>query len=307
MDVYRTPEARFERLPGYDFEPHYTTVAGLRMHHAEAGPGTAGAGSAGPGETVLLLHGEPTWSYLYRTMIPVIAAAGHRVLAPDLPGFGRSDKPVRRDDYSYSGHVAWVEEWIRENGLSDITLVAQDWGSLIGLRLVGERPDLFRRVVIANGGLPTGEEKLGLVFRLWQAFARWTPVFPVRAIVRAGCARPVPRDVLAAYGAPHPTRRSKAGARAFPDLVPTRPDHPEAVANRQAWAALEEFRNPFLTAFGTGDPIFRGFDRVLQKRIPGAAGQEHRRLKGAGHFIQEDVGEELAGIIVEFIAATSTA
>lgn len=298
-DAYRTPDSRFSRLPGYDFDPHYTTVAGLRMHHVEAGPAD--------GEPVLLLHGEPTWSFLYRKMIPVIAAAGHRVLAPDLPGFGRSDKPLRRRDYSYSGHVAWVAEWIRENGLRDITLVAQDWGSLIGLRLVGERPELFRRVVIANGGLPTGEERLGLVFRLWQAFARWSPVFPVRAIVRAGCARAVSREVLAAYAAPYPTRRSKTGARAFPRLVPTAPDDPEAVANRRAWGGLREWRKPFLTAFGTADPIFRGFDRVLQDRIPGAAGQPHRRIRGAGHFIQEDQGEELAGIIVDFMAATSDA
>ncbi len=298
MESYRTPDSRFESLPGYDFEPHYTTVAGLRMHHVEAGPAD--------GEPVLLLHGEPTWSFLYRKMIPVIAEAGHRVLAPDLPGFGRSDKPIHRGDYSYSGHVAWVEEWIRENGLRDITLVAQDWGSLIGLRLVGERPGLFRRVVIANGGLPTGGERLPLVFRLWQAFARWTPIFPVRAIVRVGCARSVSREALAAYGAPYPTRRSKAGARAFPRLVPTSPDHPEAEANRRAWAVLDEWRKPFLTAFGTGDPIFRGFDRVLQKRIPGAAGQPHQRLEGAGHFIQEDRGEELARIAVDFIAGTPT-
>ena len=298
-DIYRTPDSRFSRLPGYDFEPHYTTVAGLRMHHVEAGRAS--------GETVLLLHGEPTWSYLYRRMIPILAGAGHRVLAPDLIGFGRSDKPVRRGDYTYSGHVAWVGEWIAENGLNDITLVAQDWGSLIGLRLVGERPELFRRVVIANGGLPTGEERLGWAFRLWQAFARWSPVFPVRAIVRAGCAQRVSREELAAYSAPHPTRRSKAGARAFPRLVPRRPDDPEAVANREAWAGLREWRKPFLTAFGTGDPIFRGYDRVLQSRIPGAEGQPHRRIDGAGHFIQEDRGDELARVVADFIAATPEA
>ena len=298
-DAYRTPDSRFSQLPGYDFEPHYTEVGGLRMHHVEAGPAD--------GEPVLLLHGEPTWSFLYRKMIPILAGAGRRVLAPDLIGFGRSDKPVRRGDYSYSGHVAWVAEWIGTNGLEGITLVAQDWGSLIGLRLVGARPELFRRVVIANGGLPTGEERLGLVFRVWQAFARWSPIFPVSAIVRAGSAQRLSREVLAAYRAPHPTRRSKAGARAFPLLVPNSPDDPEAVANGKAWETLREYRKPFLTAFGTGDPIFRGFDRILQSRIPGAEGQPHRRIEGAGHFIQEDRGEELARVVVDFIAATPAA
>lgn len=296
MDLVRTPDERFARLPDYPFAPRYTEVQGLRVHHVEDGPPDA--------KPVLLLHGEPTWSFLYRRLIPILARAGHRALAPDLVGFGRSDKPTARSAYAYARHVQWMAEWIASNRLREITLVGQDWGSLIGLRLVGEHPHLFRRVVIANGFLPTGEGRLPLAFRLWQAFARWSPLFPVPAIVRAGCARKVSADVLAAYAAPFPDRRSKAGARVFPRLVPTSPGDPEAAANRRAWATLRTWEQPFLTVFGEKDPIFGGLDRILQERIPGAKGQPHRRLRGAGHMIQEDCGEELAEAIVQFIART---
>ena len=296
-DIFRTPDERFSGLPDYPFEPRYTHVQGLRIHHVEAGPATT--------PPVLLLHGEPTWSFLYRMMIPIIAEAGHRTLAPDLIGFGRSDKPTKRTTYSYARHVEWVAEWIRQNHLQNITLVVQDWGSLIGLRLVGEHPDLFSRVVVANGFLPTGDGRLPLAFRLWQAFARWSPLFPVSAIVRAGCARGLSREVRAAYDAPFPNRRSKAGARAFPRLVPTTPNDPATAANREAWKTLRRWDKPFLTAFATRDPIFAGLDRVLQEQIPGAKGQPHCRIRGAGHFIQEDKGEELARIVVQFIEQTS--
>ncbi|HKK02935.1 MAG TPA: haloalkane dehalogenase [Gammaproteobacteria bacterium] len=296
MDIYRTPDECFAGLPDFPFEPHYTEVEGLRVHHVEAGP----AGAA----PVLLLHGEPTWSFLYRKMIPIIAAGGYRAIAPDLVGFGRSDKPTRIEDYSFARHVGWMADWIRRQDLRDITLVAQDWGSLIGLRLVAEHGERFSRVVMANGFLPTGDQPPPLAFKAWQAFARWSPVFPISGIVRAGCRQGFGRDVARGYAAPFPVRRAKAGTRAFPRLVPTRPTDPSAEANRAAWERLRQWDQPFLTAFATGDPIFGKLDRVLQKEIPGAAGQPHCRIRGAGHFIQEDKGEELAEVVLRFLGST---
>jgi haloalkane dehalogenase len=297
VDVLRTPDERFSDLPGFPFEPRYTEIDGLRMHHVEEGPPEA--------DPLLLLHGEPTWSYLYRKMIPPLAEAGHRVLAPDLVGFGRSDKPARREDYTYARHVAWVRAWIEAQGLRRITLVGQDWGSLIGLRLVAELPDRFARVVIANGYLPAGDLPPSLAYRLWRQFARWSPWFPVSRVVQVGSASRLSSEVRAAYDAPFPGRKYKAGARAFPLIVPLYPDDPEVAANRRAWEVLERWEKPFLTAFASGDPIFRGSDRVLQRRIPGAAGQPHTTIRRAGHFIQEDQGEELARVVADFIARTS--
>jgi haloalkane dehalogenase len=291
----RTPEDRFDGLEGYAFAPHYTDIGGLRMHHAEAGPAS--------GSPVLMLHGEPTWSYLYRHMLPILAAAGHRAIAPDLIGFGKSDKPAHQSEYSYERHVEWMHEWLRANDLRDITLVCQDWGALIGLRVLAEQPERFARVVVANGFLPTGDHRPLMLFRAWQMFARWSPVFPVGWIVRAGCARGLSQEAIRAYEAPFPDRHYKAAARVFPRLVPTRPDDPASPANRRAWEVLHEWKRPFLTVFGDRDPIFRGLDRALQKRIPGAAGQPHRILEGAGHFIQEDSGAPLAEITAGFIAA----
>jgi haloalkane dehalogenase len=302
MAIYRTPDARFAGLAGFPYEPRYTELTdalggdALRVAHVAGGPAE--------GEAVLLLHGEPTWSFLYRKMIPPLAAAGLRVLAPDLVGFGRSDKPTRPADYTFERHVGWMAEWLGRVELSRITLVAQDWGSLVGLRLVGEHPELFARVAIANGFLPTGDTRMPAAFRIWRAFARWSPLFPAGWIVRAGCRRPLPREARRAYDAPFPSRRALAGARAFPLLVPTTPNDPAAAANRRAWQVLERFDKPFLTAFATGDPIFAGADRVLQKRIPGAAGQPHCRVPGAGHYIQEDQGERLAEVVVAFVRAT---
>ncbi|HYO75079.1 MAG TPA: haloalkane dehalogenase [Thermoanaerobaculia bacterium] len=293
MKVLRTPDARFDNLVDYPFPPRYTDLGGLRMHHVELGPSS--------GAPVLLLHGEPTWSYLYRHMLPVIAAAGHRAIAPDFIGCGRSDKPASRRDYSYAAHVDWTAAWIEANGLTGITLVCQDWGSLIGLRVVAEHPERFARVVVANGFLPTGDRPLPLAFKLWQAFARFSPVFPVRAIVRAGCARKPSREALRGYAAPFPSGRYKAAVRAFPRIVPSSPNDPAAPANRRAWEVLRQWQKPFLTAFAANDAIFRGFDRILQQRIPGAHGQSHQVLRGAGHFIQEDAGPELAEIVVKFM------
>ena len=291
MEILRTPDDRFTKLPDFSFEPHYTEIDGLRIHHVEAGTGP----------TVLLLHGEPTWSYLYRKMIPPLVAAGCRAVAPDLVGFGRSDKPAAVADYSYASHVAWVWKWLEANDLSDITLFGQDWGSLIGLRLAAEHPERFGRIVIANGFLPHGEGKAPLAFKVWRAFSRHSPLFPIGRIVNAGSHTRLSREVRAAYDAPFPTNAFKAGARAFPDLVPMDPDEPALPANREAWAALGRWEKPFLTAFGKKDPILGFADRLLQRHVPGAAGQPHRELPSASHFVQEDAGEELAALTAEFV------
>ncbi len=297
MEALRTLEERFARLPGHPFTPHYVTLAdGLRVHHVDEGPR-----SAAP---VLMLHGEPSWSYLYRKMIPVVAAAGHRVVAPDLVGFGRSDKPVRREDYTYQRHVDWMRGVLEALDLRRVTLVCQDWGGLIGLRLVAEHPERFARVVAANTFLPTGDTPAGPAFLAWQKYAQETPDFHVGGIIRGGCATDLPAEVVAAYDAPFPDDRYKAGARQFPLLVPTSPTDPAAVPNRRAWKALRRWEKPFLTAFADSDPITRGADRFLQEAIPGAKGQPHTTITGAGHFLQEDRGEELARVVVDFIART---
>ena len=294
MNLLRTPDSRFTGLPGYPWAPRYTEVDGVRIHHAEDGPGGAAP--------VLLLHGEPTWSYLYRKVIPVLAGAGHRVLAPDLVGFGRSDKPAGRADYSYARHVAWMAGWMRALDLRGVTLVCQDWGALIGLRLVAEHPERFARVVVANGGLPTGDQHTPFPFKVWQAFARWTPRFPVGRLVQAGSETRLPPEVVAAYDAPFPGERFKAGPRSLPALVPTRASDPANGANRRAWEALRAWDRPLLTAFGDRDRFFKGVDRLLQRTVPGAAGEPHTVLRGAGHFIQEDAGEALGKVVADWLA-----
>jgi len=291
MDALRTPDERFAGLPGWPFPPRYVEVDGLRMHYVEEGKG----------RPVLLLHGEPSWSYLYRKMIPVLAGAGLRAIAPDLVGFGRSDKPSRRSDYSYQRHLDWMRGLLRALDLRDAILFCQDWGGLIGLRLVAEDGDRFARVVAANTFLPTGDQRVPLAFRVWRAFSQLTPGFPAGQIVRLGCAQPVDPAVRRAYDAPYPEERYKAGARQFPLLVPTRPDDPASGPNRAAWEKLKQWRKPFLTLFGGRDPIMRGAERRLQKLIPGAQGQPHAVLPDAGHFLQEDRGEELARRVVEWV------
>jgi len=293
IDFVRTPEERFQGLPDFPFEPRYAKVGGLRIHYVDEGPRNA--------PVVLLMHGEPTWSYLYRRMIPVIAGAGFRAVAPDLVGFGRSDKPVQRSAYSYRRHVDWMAAWLEQLDLRRVTLVGQDWGSLIGLRLATGHQARFERIVMTNGALPTGDERFPMVFRLWRAFSRWSPWFPVGRIVQAGCRRPITREVQAAYEAPFPSARFRAGARVFPSLVPMRPDDPASDANREAWRQLESWRKPFLCLYATGDPITRAMYEVFRERVPGAAGQPHDLIRGAGHFIQEDAGEELARRIVEWL------
>jgi haloalkane dehalogenase len=297
MDILRTPDERFAALPGYPFAPHYVAVDGLRVHYVDEGPRDAAP--------VLLLHGEPSWSYLYRKMIPPLVAAGHRCLAPDLIGFGRSDKPVRREDYTYQRHVDWIRGVVEGLGLRRITLVCQDWGGLIGLRLVAEHPERFARVVAANTFLPTGDRDPGPAFLAWREFSQTTPEFPVGRIVRGGCVTEVPDDVVAAYDAPFPDDRYKAGARQFPVLVPATPKDPATAANRAAWDALGRFERPFLTAFSDQDPITRGADELLRAHVPGAAGQPHTTIAGGGHFLQEDRGEELARVVVDFMGRTA--
>ena len=296
MKVLRTPDERFENLPGFDFEPHYAEIDGLRVHYLDEGP---------PGAApVLLLHGEPSWCYLYRKMIPVITRAGLRAVAPDFAGFGRSDKPASRDDYTYQLHVDVVTAFVERLDLLDITLVCHDWGGLIGLRVAAEHEERFALIVAANTFLPTGDNEPGEAFLRWQKFSQEVPELPAGRIVNGGCVTDLSPEVVAAYEAPFPDERYKAGARAFPALVPTRPDDPASEANRKAWEVLRRWEKPFLTAFSDSDPITRGGDRAFQTLVPGTKGQPHTTIAGAGHFLQEDKGEELAAVVVGFIADT---
>jgi haloalkane dehalogenase len=250
------------------------------------------------------LHGEPSWGYLYRTMIPVLAAEGRRVVVPDLVGFGRSDKPAERSDYTYERHVAWMTGWLVANDLTGLTLVGQDWGGLIGLRLVAEQPDRFSRVVVANTFLPTGDRAPSEAFLRWQKYSQESPRFHVGGIVSGGCVtRPLPDSVIAAYDAPFPDDSYMAGARQFPALVPTSPADPAVPANLAAWRVLERWDKPMLTAFSDSDPITAGADRVFQARVPGCRGQAHTTIVGAGHFLQEDQGPALAAVVNDFIGA----
>ncbi len=298
MKTLRTPDERFADLPDYAFTPHYVEVPDsegdtLRIHYVDEGPADA--------PVVLLLHGEPSWSYLYRKMIPILTAAGLRAVAPDLVGFGRSDKPSVRTDYTYQRHVDWTWAAIEAIGLRDITLVGQDWGGLIGFRLVGEHPDRFARVVAANGFLPTGDRDPGDAFLAWQKFSQEVQSFQVGKIINGGTTSELPAEVIAAYDAPFPDETFKEGARQFPMLVPSRPDDPASEPNRRAWRGLEQFDKPFLCAFSDRDPITAGADRVFRKLVPGTQNQAHTTIEGAGHFLQEDAGEQLAEVIVKFV------
>ena len=296
MKSLRTPDSRFENLPGYAFAANYLDVDGLRMHYVDEGPRD--------GNVVLLLHGEPSWSYLYRHMIPPLGEAGFRVIAPDLIGFGKSDKPTRKSDYSYAGHVAWMQAFVAALDLQDITLFCQDWGSLIGLRVAAEDEQRFVRIALGNGGLPTGDQAMPKAFGIWRAFARYSPIFPIGRIIQKATITDLPPDVIAAYDAPFPSARYKAGARAFPMLVPTRPDDPASDANRAAWKIFSRWQKPFLTTFSNRDPITRGGELPWQETVPGAQGREHPRILNAGHFLQEDKGPELADILTAFIRTT---
>lgn len=300
MTVLRTPDSCFDNLPDYPFEPHYVTIDGgalgdMRLHYVDHGPRD--------GRIVIMMHGEPSWSYLYRKMITVVADAGYRVLAPDLIGFGRSDKPSAQSDYSYSGHVDWMSQWLRVVDAHDAVLFCQDWGGLIGLRLVSAYPERFAGVIAANTFLPTGEGTMPDAFMQWREFAKTIPVFPVGGVIRGATSKPLGEGVEAAYDAPYPDERYKAGARIFPALVPTTQDMDGVSDNINAWKILSQFDKPFLTAFSDEDPITRGLDRHFHSRIKGCAGQPHSIVKGGGHFLQEDVPDALSGIIVRFCEA----
>jgi haloalkane dehalogenase len=298
VNILRTPDDRFAALPDYPFEPHYAEISdGLRVHYLDEGPRDAAP--------VLLLHGEPSWSFLYRKMIPVLVAAGHRCVAPDLVGFGRSDKPAARSDYTFQRHVDWMRELLFDRlDLRDITYFGQDWGALIGLRLVADAPDRYARVVIGNGGLPTGDRPPNEAFLRWQTFSQTAPEFPIGVIVGGGCATKPSDEVIAAYDAPFPDDTYKEGARQFPVLVPTSPDDPAHDANVKAWEVLHAFHKPFLCAFSDSDAITKGAERQFLGEVPGTEGQPHTTIEGGGHFLQEDKGQELAQVIVEFIAST---
>lgn len=302
MDRLRTPEERFAALPDFSYVPRYAEVAdpsggsALRMAYLDEGPRG--------GNVVILLHGEPTWSFLYRLMIPGLLDADCRVVAPDLIGFGRSDKPTPRTEYTYARQVEWTRELLFDHlDLSAATLFGQDWGSLVGLRLVAEHPERFAGVAIANGGLPTGDEPVSDAFRDWRDYSQNAPELRIGRIVAGGCVAPPPDEVIAAYDAPFPDESYKEGAREFPRLVPTSPDDPAHDANVAAWEVLATFDKPFLTCFSDGDPVTRGADRRFLRVVPGTVGQPHVVLRGAGHFVQEEKGAELAAILSAFVAS----
>jgi haloalkane dehalogenase len=301
MNVLRTPDARFAGLADWPYAPHYATVidddgTSLRLHYVDEGPRD--------GAVVLLMHGEPSWAYLYRTIIADLVAKGRRVIAPDLIGFGRSDKPDARDDYTYERHVAWMNQWLLQMKIEDITLFAQDWGGLIGLRLVAAHPALFAGVVIGNTGLPTGT---GLTegFQAWLTFSQSVPQMPIGFIVNGGTGRDLSPEEVAAYDAPFPDESYKEGARQFPKLVPVTPEHRSVAENIAAWKVLEQFDKPFLTAFSDGDAVTKGGEAMFQARVPGAKGQPHTILHG-GHFLQEDSPHEIAALIDGMIARRAT-
>ena len=296
MKVLRTPEDRFADLPDFGYPPRYADVDGLRLAYVETGPAD--------GEPVLLLHGEPSWSFLYRTVMPVLAEAGLRAIAADLAGFGRSDKPAEMEDHSFARHVEWMRELAFDRlDLRGLTLVGQDWGGLIGLRLAAENPDRFARVVAANTGLPTGDQPMPDVWLRFREVVRTAPTLSVSRLVQSGCQTTLAPEVLAAYEAPFPDPSFAAAVRAMPNLVPATPDDPASAANRAAWRQLSTWDKPFLVAFSNRDPITGGMAPILKRVVPGAAGLEHPVIAGAGHFLQEDAGERLGTVIADFIRA----
>ena len=296
MQVLRTPEALFSGLVDYPFAPNWHQVTPeLRLHYVDEGPRDA--------SPVLMLHGEPTWSYLYRKMIPPVAAAGLRVLAPDLIGFGKSDKPAARSAHSYAGQVAWVRHWIEALDLSEITLVCQDWGSAIGLRLAAESPERFARIVLSNGGLPDGKP-ISPVFSIWRAFSRFSPWFPIARIVQAGTKRKLSASEMAAYDAPFPSSQFKAATRIFPALVPTTTDDVAYPDQMRAWSGFDAWTKPFICCFSDGDPITRRAQLPIRERVPGTRDQTHPTLHG-GHFIQEDDPAAFAQIVIDACSASN--
>jgi haloalkane dehalogenase len=301
MKSLRTPDDRFVNLPGYSFKPNYVTVddsdgGTLRVHYLDEGPRH--------GPIVLALHGEPSWSYLYRKIIPLLTAAGLRVIAPDLVGFGKSDKPSEKSDYTYARHVAWMQAAIVDHlDLRDATFFGQDWGGLIGLRLVAANPDRFARVVIGNTGLPTGEGAPSKAFMAWQKFSQESPVFPIGRILQGATDTELTDAEVAAYDAPFPDDTFKAGARIFPSLVPTSPTDPAVPDNLAAWDVLRRWDKPFICCFSDHDAITAGGDAPFLKHIPGTRSQPHTTVTNANHFFQEDGAPQIAQILIDAISA----
>ena len=299
MKVLRTPDERFSNLPDFPFQPHYREVKDadgtvLRIHYLDEGPAEA--------DPVLLMHGEPSWCFLYRKVVAGLVAKGHRAVAPDLVGFGRSDKPAERSDYTYERHVRWMSHWLSALDLNRITLFCQDWGGLIGLRLVAAHPERFSRVVAANTGLPVGTG-LSPAFQQWLAFSQSVPELPVGQIVNTASLARLTAAEQAAYDAPFPDESYKAGARAFPALVPITPQHASVEENDRAWSVLETFQKPFLTAFSDSDPITKGGEMLFQQRVPGAKGQPHVTIADAGHMLQENQPAQIVSVLDQFIRA----
>ena len=293
MQILRTPDECFSNLKDYNFTPNYVQIDNLRMHYLDEGTPS--------GEVILLMHGEPTWSYLYRKIIPILSREGYRVIAPDLIGFGKSDKPSELSDYSYKNHVQWITKFMQILNLENITLFCQDWGGLIGLRVAAENEERFAGIIASNTGLPTGDQPPSEAFKQWQEFSQTIPIFPTGNIVSGGSFSLLSVEEIAAYDAPFPEEKYKAGSRIFPNLVPTQPNDPASEDNRKAWMKLMNWQKPFLTCFSDSDPITKGGDMVLQGIIPGTKGQPHTTVEKAGHFLQEDKPEELAKIILDFI------
>ncbi len=294
MKLLRTPEERFKNLPDFLFKPNYREIDGIRIHFVDEGPKDT--------EVILLMHGEPSWSFLYRHMIPILLKAGYRTIAPDLVGFGRSDKPAEQSAHTYHKHVEWITKLVKGLDLNNITLFCQDWGSLIGLRVAIENQERFNRILLSNGGLPTGEQKMSEAFFAWQESSKTRPLFSCGEIVQQATVTKLTENEISAYDAPFPDATFQAGPRIMPSLVPTTKNDPEHEANKKAWEGFFQWKKPFLTAFADNDPITRGGDRYWQEKVPGAQGQNHTIIKNAGHFVQEDKGPELANLIVEFIS-----
>jgi haloalkane dehalogenase len=291
VDVFRTPDERFEGLPGYEFEPNYADVDGLRLHYLdERGNGAS---------PMVCFHGEPTWAYLYRKMLPPLVAAGHRVICPDYPGFGRSDKPTERGWYSYDRHSELVSRLLAELDLRDAVVVVQDWGGPIGLRWAVENADRVRALAILNTGLFTGRVSKG--FLAWRNFAEKNPDLPVGFVIQGATTTELPDEVVAAYEAPFPDAESKAGAAQFPLLVPTEDGQPGATTMREVADELSRWDKPALVAFSDNDPVFpypKGGDRFVEL-IPSV--EEQVKIEGAAHFLQEDRGELIAERLLRFL------
>lgn len=297
MKFVNTPEERFANLKGYPFEANYIEMGeGMKMHYVDEGSKEAE-------QTVLLLHGEPSWSYLYRKMIPILSKK-HRVIAPDLIGFGKSSKPIDFEAYSYKKHVDWTAEILTQLELKNVTLFGQDWGGLIGLRLAAQYSEKFSRAAIANTTFPMGVSDLSKItaFLQWQEYAKNTDKLNVGKVIQSSTVSELSEEEVAAYWAPFPEKEYMAGAKIFPALVPLKMDDPECLLNKKIW---EEnwltWKKPFLTLFSDKDIMFSGQESFYQKNIPGAKDQPHQVIKDGGHFLQEDKGEEIANILVSWM------